>query len=311
MQARKKRIQIEHFLMLIVTFFWAIGHPLGRILLQKVHPFQLSTITLSSGFITLLIFLIISGRAKKLFKLPVKVIFISMGLGVLGFFLYQILTFSALDRIPASMNAVLVSNNVVFIAIFAAIILKERIKLPAIAGIILAIAGVILVTFNKGFSFGTDSGGISMLGCSFSLLAAISVALYSVIGKKILSENDPLIITAFAIFSGTVLLAILTASTVGFTEVVNAGWQTNVLMLLLGLTMIGIAYPLWFVCLKRFPASQISIFTYLTPVFAVLLSLIILKEKFSWLFYAGGALILLGIIVTNTFSARSSAKKGG
>ena len=167
MQARKKRIQIEHFLMLIVTFFWAIGHPLGRILLQKVHPFQLSTITLSSGFITLLIFLIISGRAKKLFKLPVKVIFISMGLGVLGFFLYQILTFSALDRIPASMNAVLVSNNVVFIAIFAAIILKERIKLPAIAGIILAIAGVILVTFNKGFSFGTDSGGISMPDAHF------------------------------------------------------------------------------------------------------------------------------------------------
>ena len=33
------------------------------------------------------------------------------------------------------------------------------------------------------------------------------------------------------------------------------------------------------------------------------------ERKIFWLFYAGGALILLGIIVTNTFSARSSAKR--
>jgi drug/metabolite transporter (DMT)-like permease len=232
-----------------------------------------------------------------------------MGLGVLGFFLYQILTFSALDRIPASMNAVLVSSNVVFIAIFAAIILKERIKLAGVLGIVLAVIGVVLVTFNKGFNLGNSSGSISILGCSFSLLAALSAALYSVIGKKVLTQNDPLIITTFAIFSGAILLAILTASTVGFDEIAVAGWQTNTTMVSLGLTMIGVAYPLWFVCLKKFPASQISIYIYLTPVFAVVLSLAILKEKFSWLFWIGGALILLGIIITNTFSSRIISEK--
>ncbi|MBM3710698.1 MAG: DMT family transporter [Actinobacteria bacterium] len=64
----------------------------------------------------------------------------------------------------------------------------------------------------------------------------------------------------------------------------------------------AIGHPLWFVCLKRFPASQISIYIYLTPVFAVMLSLIILHERFSWLFWAGSALIPGGIIITNTFS---------
>ena len=61
--------------------------------------------------------------------------------------------------------------------------------------------------------------------------------------------------------------------------------------------------------LKKFPASQISIYIYLTPVFAVVLSLAILKEKFSWLLWVGGALILLGIIITNTFSSRIISKK--
>ena len=40
----------------------------------------------------------------------------------------------------------------------------------------------------------------------------------------------------------------------------------------------------------------------LTPVFAVILSLIILRERFSWLFWVGGACILGGIIITNRFA---------
>jgi drug/metabolite transporter (DMT)-like permease len=309
MTDEKKGIRIEYFLMLIVSFFWAIGHPLGRIILQKVHPFQLGTVTLAAGFIGILIFLIVSRKVKQIFKLSVRDALISLGLGVIGFFLYQILTFSALARIPASVNAVLVSNNVVFIVLLAALILKERIRPLSIIGIILAVGGVVAITFSNGFSPGEVTGSISLLGCAFSLLAALSAALYSVIGKKVLVSNDPLIIAALAIFSGAVLMTILTASTVGFSEISLAGWSTILLMIFLGITMIGIAYPLWFMCLKKFPASQISIYIYLTPVFAVILSLIILHERFSWLFWVGGALILGGIIITNIFASGNFTKK--
>jgi drug/metabolite transporter (DMT)-like permease len=81
-----------------------------------------------------------------------------------------------------------------------------------------------------------------------------------------------------------------------------AGWPTFLLIVFLGITMIGIAYPLWFMCLKRLPAAHVSIYVYLTPIFAVILSLIILHERFSWLFWVGGVLILGGIIITNKFA---------
>jgi drug/metabolite transporter (DMT)-like permease len=303
MTNEKGGIRIEYFLMLIVSFFWAIGHPFGRIIVSQVHPFQLGTVTLSTGFLGLLIFLLISGRIQKISDLSSRELFVSLGLGIFGFFCYQILTFSALARIPASMNAVLVSTNVVFIALLAALILKERILPARIAGIAIALLGVILVTFNTGFALGKSNSGIDLLGCAFSLLAALSFSLYSVIGKKILTTNDPLIVAALALFSGAVLLNIFTASTVGYTDIFTAGWSTFLLMVFLGLTMIGIAYPLWFTCLKRLPASHASIYIYLTPVFAVILSLVILKERFSWLFWVGGACILAGIIITNRFAS--------
>lgn len=302
----KSGIRTEYFLMLIVTFFWAIGHPLGRIIVRSVHPFQLGTITLGTGFIGLFIFLIANGRIRKLTKLSLRDTFSSLGLGIFGFFLYQILTFSALARIPASMNAVFVSTNVVFIAILATLILKEHITLIRIIGIVFALFGAALVTFNKGFSFGEGAGSIDLLGCAFSLLAAFSFALYSILGKRILANNDPLIIAGIALFSGTVLLTILTVSTVGFSEIAVAGWRTISLMVFLGLTMIGIAYPLWFTCLKRLPVSHASIYIYVTPIFAVILSLIILNERFSWLFWVGGAFILGGIIITNKFASNKS-----
>lgn len=309
MTGKSKGIRIEYFLMLIVSFFWAIGHPLGRIILQKVHPFQLGAVSLVVGFIGIFIYLAATRRLRQVFKLSLRDALISLGLGVIGFFLYQILTFSALARIPASVNAVLVSNNVVFIVLLAALILKERIRPLSIVGIVLAVGGVVTVTFSNGFSLGNGTGSISLLGCAFSLLAALSAALYSVIGKKVLVSNDPLIIAAVAIFFGAVLLTIFTASTVGFSEVFVAGWQTILLMVFLGITMIGIAYPLWFICLKKFPASQISIYIYLTPVFAVILSLIILRERFAWPFWIGGALILAGIVITNIFAAGKPSRQ--
>ena len=72
MAKRTRGIRIEYFLMLIVTFFWALGHPLGKIIVQRVHPFQLGTVTLGTGFIGLLIFLIVTGRIKKLAKISLR-----------------------------------------------------------------------------------------------------------------------------------------------------------------------------------------------------------------------------------------------
>jgi drug/metabolite transporter (DMT)-like permease len=302
MQRTSSGFRIEYVLMLIVTFFWAIGHPLGRIIVRRVHPFQLGAVTLTTGCIGLFIFLILSGRLGKIRELSTRDLLISLALGVFGFFFYQILTFSALARIPASMNAVLVSTNVVFIALLAGLILHERIIPPRIAGIALALVGVVLVTFNRGFRLGGDAD-IGFLGCSFSLLAALSFAFYSIVGKRVVADNDPLIVASLGLLSGSVLLILFTAATRGFDEVFSAGPRIFLLMVFLGLTMIGIAYPLWFTCLKRLPASHASVYIYMTPVFAVILSLIILRERFAWPFWLGGACILGGVILTNRFAS--------
>jgi len=294
----QQRERVAYFLMLVTTLFWALGHPLGRILLRSVHPFQLGAVNLVIGFLSVFLYLLLTGQLKKLTSISFRDTLFSLLLGVSGFFLYQILTFSALSRIPASMNAILVSTNVIFIAIFSAVFLKERISGVKVIGILSALLGVVLITFNRGFTFASR---VSLMGCSFSILAAISFALYSVFGKKVLERNDPMGVQTLALLSGAVLLTILSLLGTGFGELISAQRATWGLMVLLSVTMIGIAYPLWFFCLKRMQASHVSVYIYMTPVFAVILSLIILGERFTWVFWIGGAFVMGGIVISTIF----------
>ena len=129
--------------------------------------------TLTVGFLCVFLYLAAARTLPLLARMRGGDIAGSLALGVLGFAAYQVLTFSALARIPASMNAVLVSSNVVLIAILSVVFLKERISWQRAAGILVAFAGVVLVTFNRGFALG---GSIDLLGCAFSLLAALCFA---------------------------------------------------------------------------------------------------------------------------------------
>ena len=303
------RLKKENLLMLCATFFWALGHPLGKIIVREVHPFALGTVTLMTGFVCMLLYCLVTKRIGKIKQFSRKHIWASFGIGLLCFFLYQILTFSALKRIPASMNAILVSTNVILIMILAGLFLRERIGILRIFAIFLAAAGVVFVIFNAGFKLG---GQVDLIGFAFSIGAALSFAIYSVFGKNVLERNDPIIVVTLALLSGGVLLSLLAIVTGTASTLVSASLKVWLLMILLGVGMIGISYPLWFFCLKRLPASQISVYIYMSPVFAVLLSLVILKEWFFWPFWLGAALVLGGIVIANSKLKRKpiSGKNG-
>jgi drug/metabolite transporter (DMT)-like permease len=291
-----KKLKIEHIFMLIFAFFAALGHPVGRIIVREMHPVLLGTISLFIGLVVLVIYVVCTGRLKVLLGVRPRDVLMSAGIGVFGFFFFQILTFSALSRIPASVNAFLINTSVVYISLLAAVVLKERIPAGRIAAIALALVGMLLVVFNRGFQF---ESAVDLLGCLFSILGAIVFSIYSVFGKKLLERNDPVVVVTIAVAAGSILLVVFAGLTVGYSSLSRVSGAAWLLTLLLGVTMIGLAYPLWFIGLKRLPASHVSLYIYMAPLFAVLLSFIILRETFGWLFWVGALLILGGIILAS------------
>jgi drug/metabolite transporter (DMT)-like permease len=304
----RTRAKLAHLFMLGFAFFGAAGHPLARLAVVELHPLQLATASLVAGLACLIVLLVLTGRTGVLVRMSARDLGASAAIGSIGFFAFQIMTFSALARIPASVNAFLINTSVVYITILAAVALKERLSPGKIAGVIVALAGVPFVTFNQGFRV---NGGVDLVGCLFSLLGAVSFATYSVLGKKLLVRNDPLVVTAIAVFAGTLMMGIMTALTVGYAGLLSVSPRAWVLAVIIGVTMNGLAYPLWFMSLRLLPASVISVYVYLTPLFAVALSYLILGERFGWLFWLGATLVLTGVVLADPPAGRRRVPSTG
>ncbi|MFL1406868.1 EamA family transporter [Marinobacter sp. M1N3S26] len=57
------------------------------------------------------------------------------------------------------------------------------------------------------------------------------------------------------------------------------------------------ALLLWFTLLRRYRASQLGVFSFLSPVFGVLFGALLLDEPLTTNFVVGGVLLMIGIVL--------------
>ena len=161
----------------------------------------------------------------------------------------------------------------------------DRLQGPALAGIVIGIAGVALL-------FGVDLGGDSamLLGGLGILLAGLGYAIGGIVAKRKLAGVPPVGIAASTI--GLAGIALLPTVPFGApTEVPDL----DVLgaMLALGLGGTGAAFLIYYVLNAEVGPSRASIVAYVAPVFSVVYGVVLLDEGFG-LGTAAGLVLILG-----------------
>jgi drug/metabolite transporter (DMT)-like permease len=139
----------------------------------------------------------------------------------------------------------------------------------------------------------SDSKGI-LLGLAAAVLYT-SVVLISKHLKDIDGVNVSLVQLATAsIVLIPYVLIIEDTSSVEFTPL-------NISMLLIiGIIHTGIAYALYYSCLKDLKSQTVALYSYIDPVVSVFLAVIILNEHMS-LVKLSGAILILGAAMVNEF----------
>ena len=69
------------------------------------------------------------------------------------------------------------------------------------------------------------------------------------------------------------------------------------------------SYLAWFWLLRRYAASQVSVFSFLTPLFGVTFGVLVLGERVDLAFGVGAALVLAGITVVSAPGRRDQARR--
>lgn len=175
----------------------------------------------------------------------------------------------------------------IFLMIASVFVFKEKVKLINVICMLIAFVGMIFVSgvLENGFN---DKNAI--LGVLYGLAAAVLYATVILLNKKIKVENayNKTLVQLF--FSAIVLVPYLILNK-SFNGIV-LDVKICILILIVGVIHTGISYVLYFGSITKVKTHFISIFSYIDPVVAIILSAIILKENMSFLGIIGAILIL-------------------
>lgn len=173
----------------------------------------------------------------------------------------------------------------VFVTILAPFILKEKLTLSKFLCVLMALVGMFCIVGVDGINGGSD-----LIGIVYGLLAAGFYASV-ILMNKFLKGIDSIEITVIQLISATITLLpyVLYVEGLGILSVSSVSIPY---ILILGIVHTGIAYLLYFSSLQGLKGQAIAVLSYIDPVFAIIISAVILKEQLGFLQIIGGVLIL-------------------
>ncbi len=178
-----------------------------------------------------------------------------------------------------------------FVAILATVFLGERISRRGWAGIAVSIVGVTVIAMG-------ESGGLRIEPeALFVLLATVSTSCYFVLQKPLLRRYDAFAMTCYAIWTGTFFMLPFAWGLPSAIQ--HAPLNATLSVLYLGVFPAAIAYVLWTYVLKHVPSTIASSLLYISPVFAILIGWVWLRELPGVVALAGGALSVAGVVLVN------------
>lgn len=285
--------QVSSILLLIaVMIIWGSSFAVTKDSVNNVPPVFFALLRMSVASLILLIVAQVRGGISKIKRpVPWKIIFL---MGLTGTCLYYICFNTALVYTTASTGALIQSFIPVVTVILAFIFLKEPLSVKRLIGIGISIAGVLFIIF---MAAPAGKAKNPFLGNLLILASVFIWATYTILAKRV-SHIDPIMVTAYSITVGTLLLipvVLIELSGKPFPKLSGRTWLSAIY---LGAISSSIGLLLYNRSLKHLKAGETASFLNLMPVIGVITAVIFLGEHINLWQVVGGALVLTGVFIS-------------
>lgn len=220
-----------------------------------------------AGIITVIIYSIIERKFLYPKKKNLKYV------GVISVFqtiLQYIFFYVGLANTSGVKGTILSGSSAFFSILVATLFFKqEKLTLKKIIACVIGFSGVVVVNL-KGLDL-----NLNFFGDAFVIFSAISLAFSSVLMKIYSKEENPVVLSGYQFILGgcvMVILGLIFGGTISFDSIKGVAILTYLAFLS------AVAYALWGILLKYNPVSKVTVFSFMTPVFGVILSKIMLTE---------------------------------
>ena len=204
-------------------------------------------------------------------------------------------------------SVVLVTTTPVWVTLLSPLFLNEKLPRAFTIGLIVAVAGMLIVALSSTCTLSIDGiscSGLSalaerrgLIGNLLALVGAWCFAGYMIVGRKIRKEisNQSTIIVVYAI-AGISLLLVSLLTKQPLTEIDFQGFKWLVILALVP-QITGHSLLSW--ALGKLPAAYVSLSLLGEPIGSAILAVLFLRENPSILEVLGSAVILFGIYWAN------------
>ena len=199
------------------------------------------------------------------------------------------LWFESLRHTSVASSTTIVCTEVIWVSLGYALFLKGRLSVKEIVAIAVTLWGSVLIALSD-----SASGGAHLYGDILSLLAAIAVAIYVLIGRVVRKTASTTVYTYIVYSSCTA--ALLLICLIQGNELWGYGASGIVVGLLLAVFSTILGHSIFSWCLKFFSPSFVSASKLCEPVAAAILAGFLFGEIPSAMQITGGILILGGVL---------------
>ncbi len=266
-----------------VTVIWGGGFVASDMALESLLPFQIMAIRFLLASALMGAASIRELKSAGLREIRAGVL---MGISLFVGFAFQIV---GLQYTTPSKNAFLTALNVVMVPFIAFAVLKKKVSAKSIAGAVMAVVGVGLLSLEKNLSLG--------LGDALTLICAVGFAFQIFFTSEFVKKYRTVVLNFVQMLTAVALSAV---SMLLFREtefhVTAKGWLS---VLYLGAVSTALCYLLQTASQKYVDETKAAIILSMESVFGTLFSILILHEQVTLRMACGCAIILAAVIVSN------------
>lgn len=223
-------------------------------------------------------------------------------LALFGVFINQVFFIYGLSLTKPINSAIIMISNPIMVIVFTLIVLKERITILKISGLLLGLIGAVtLLLFKGNFEFGSET----ITGDLLTLINATSWAVFVVMAKPYMQKYQTVTVMKWIFLFGFIYML-----PVGLNDMIKTdymSWDTSIVW---GIAFVVVAttflaYLLNTYALKDLSPSVVSMYIYAQPFLATLFAVFLGKDTLTPTKILSAVFIIVGVYLV---SAKPKAK---
>jgi drug/metabolite transporter (DMT)-like permease len=207
----------------------------------------------------------------------------------------------AVARLAPAVLSVLLRTEIVFVGVFAALLVHERLTLPLVAGALVALGGLLVMRWPLAFD-GAGAGALWALG------AAASFGMMQVLTRRVIGRISPIAVNACRLWLAVGMLTLVPGMLAGALGEEREFWQFVALAGLFG-PFLGRLFIMY--SLRELRAAHSALLLLLAPVLAFAIGFVFQGSVPSGLELGGGLIILAGVALPSLAGLRSERRPVG